>query len=84
MKRRVFLKASAAGLASAFLPLGGKKGAAAPPSAKDRTGSGPEEIVFLSGTARGASEKVLQNAVRKAAEAVTDFSWLSKGDTVFI
>jgi uncharacterized protein (DUF362 family) len=33
---------------------------------------------------KGAPEQVLKLAVRNAAEAATDFSWLSKGDTVFI
>jgi uncharacterized protein (DUF362 family) len=39
--------------------------------------------VFLAGTNRGNSEQV-QSAIRQAAEAATDFSWLSKGDPVFI
>jgi uncharacterized protein (DUF362 family) len=33
---------------------------------------------------RGASEQVLKSAVRVVAEATTDFTWLSKGDSVFI
>jgi uncharacterized protein (DUF362 family) len=39
--------------------------------------------VFLAGTNRGAGERV-KLAVRDAAEAATDFSWLSRGDPVFI
>ena len=40
--------------------------------------------VFLAGVKKGASEQVLKLAVRNAAEAATDFSWLSRGDAVFI
>ena len=39
--------------------------------------------VFLAGANRGVSEQV-QSAIRDAAEAATDFSWLSRGDPVFI
>ena len=39
--------------------------------------------VFLAGTNRGDSEQI-ESAIRDAAEAATDFSWLSRGDTVFI
>ena len=46
--------------------------------------SGPQIRVFLAGMSRGATEQVAKSAVRAAAEATTDFSWLSKGDAVFI
>jgi uncharacterized protein (DUF362 family) len=46
--------------------------------------SGPQIRVFLAGMSRGATEQVARLAVRAAAEATTDFSWLSKGDAVFI
>jgi uncharacterized protein (DUF362 family) len=39
--------------------------------------------VFLAGTNRGEVEQV-RSAVRDAAAAATDFSWLSRGDPVFI
>jgi len=45
---------------------------------------GPPIRVFLAGVGRGASEQVMKLAVRAVAEATTDFSWLSKGDSVFI
>jgi len=45
---------------------------------------GPQIRVFLAGVGRGASEQVMKLAVRAVAEATTDFSWLSKGDAVFI
>ena len=46
--------------------------------------SGRQIRVFLAGVGRGASEQVMKLAVRAVAEATTDFSWLSKGDSVFI
>jgi uncharacterized protein (DUF362 family) len=45
--------------------------------------SNPTTSVFLAGTRRGDS-KQMRSAIRDAAEAATDFSWLSKGDPVFI
>jgi uncharacterized protein (DUF362 family) len=40
--------------------------------------------VFLAGVRKGSSEKLVREAVRASAEATTDFSWLSRGDSVFI
>jgi uncharacterized protein (DUF362 family) len=40
--------------------------------------------VFLAGVRKRSSEKLVREAVRASAEAATDFSWLSKGDSVFI
>ena len=40
--------------------------------------------VALAGLERGASPKTVKSAVRAAAESATNFSWLSKGDAVFI
>jgi len=45
---------------------------------------GTQAKVFLAGVSKGASEQVIKLAVRDAVEAATDFSWLSKGDAVFI
>jgi uncharacterized protein (DUF362 family) len=84
MKRRTFLKASAASLAAAAFPSGKTKGAPQPSPYKEPGRSGPESTVFLAGVGRGTSESVYKDAVREAAEAATDFSWLSKGDAVFI
>ena len=39
--------------------------------------------VFLAGANRGNTEQI-KSAIREAAEAATDFSWLSRGDPVFI
>ena len=53
-------------------------------SPRRTAGPGRGEQVFLSGLRRGATEPAIKLAVRAAAEAATDFSWLSKGDAVFI
>jgi uncharacterized protein (DUF362 family) len=45
---------------------------------------GSQAKVYLSGIKKGAEEKEIKLAVRSSAEAATDFSWLSKGDSVFI
>jgi len=44
---------------------------------------GPSVPVFLAGTNRGGLEQI-KAAVDDAAEAATDFTWLSRGDPVFI
>ena len=46
--------------------------------------SGRQIRVFMAGVNRGTTEQVVRSAVRAAAEATTDFSWLSRGDSVFI
>jgi len=46
--------------------------------------SGPLEKVHLAGIPKGAPDRDLVRAVKAAALSATDFSWLSKGDTVFI
>lgn len=45
---------------------------------------GRQTKVFLAGVGRGVSEEGMKAAVRAVAETTTDFSWLSKGDAVFI
>jgi uncharacterized protein (DUF362 family) len=40
--------------------------------------------VTLAGVGRGAGEGATQEAVRRAAQAASDFAWLSRGDTVLI
>jgi len=40
--------------------------------------------VCLAGVERGASPQIVKSSVRAAAESATDFSWLSRGDAVFI
>ncbi|MGC8659959.1 MAG: DUF362 domain-containing protein, partial [Desulfomonilaceae bacterium] len=40
--------------------------------------------VFLAGVARRPADWVLEEALRASVEATTDFSWLARGDSVFI
>ncbi len=40
--------------------------------------------VFLAGVKRNCSDNDISMAVREAVESATDFTWLSKGDSVFI
>ena len=46
--------------------------------------AGTPTRVILTGVTRMANEQPIKNAVRAAAEAATDFAWLSRGDAVFI
>jgi len=50
-----------------------------------KTMSGEKTVrVFLAGVNREPSEQGMTSAVRSALDLTTDFSWLSKGDSVFI
>jgi uncharacterized protein (DUF362 family) len=84
MERRDFLKGVAGISALAICaPAGGR--AASRTSPGDRPPVSDRQVrVFLAGVNRGASEEDLKSAVRDAALAASDFSWLSKGDSVFI
>lgn len=84
MERRTFLKAIAGVSAMAIYSWKGRVDASQIPGGSKLSASGLPIRVFLAGVSRGASEQVLKLAVRAVAEATTDFSWLSKGDSVFI
>ncbi len=43
-----------------------------------------ETTVALTGVPRGSDDQVLRTAVKNAAQAATDFAWLSRGDSVLI
>jgi len=45
---------------------------------------GSSKLVALAALSKGASDEKVILAVRRVAEAATDFSWLSQGDVVFI
>jgi len=70
--------------AMVLCPFAGRTGASQIPVNARHLTPGAQAKVFLAGLSKGAPEHVLKLAVRNAAEAATDFSWLSKGDTVFI
>jgi len=84
MERRKFLKLLAGASAIAVCPISG----GAEPSPAPRKGEpltpGPRTGVFLAGVRKGSDEQAIKLAVRGSAEAATDFSWLSRGDAVFI
>ncbi len=71
LSRRDFNKMMALGAAAAALPV-------------RALATGPSADVILTGVEKGASDSDVAKAVRMAALEATDFSWLSKGDTVVI
>ena len=84
MKRRDFLKTAAG--ASVMIACGGL---GASPRAHARENQplimGKRTSVFLAGVgSREAPDAAVRSAVREAALAATDFSWLSRGEAVFI
>ena len=78
MDRREFIKLIVTVSAAAAMPSG-LVGAAEKP-----LGSGPEANVSMAGVSRAANEAELITAIRQTAEAATDFSWLSRGDSILI
>ena len=84
MKRRDFIKVAIGASAIALCPSTGKVEASRIPVKTRQLMPGSPSKVFLAGTRKGAPEQDIKLAVRNAAEAATDFSWLSKGDAVFI
>ncbi|MBI5590082.1 MAG: DUF362 domain-containing protein [Deltaproteobacteria bacterium] len=84
MKRRNFMKVAIGASAMALFPFTGCAGTSRIPTRAGQLTPGSQAKVFLAGTRKGAPEQDIKLAVRNAAEAATDFSWLSKGDAVFI
>ncbi len=84
MKRRDFLKGAAGVSVMAVCPVTGGVGTTQVSRKGKPLTPGSPAKVFLAGVNKGASEKAIKSAVRESALAATDFSWLSKGDTVFI
>ncbi len=80
MSRRQFGKLTAAGACAALLPAGARSEEAPAPTYAMRASS----PVSVAGVARGAAPEDTVRAVRAAAQAATDFAWLSPGDTVVI
>lgn len=81
ISRRRFGILAAGGVAALAAPRGSAKAALSPgPLAP----SGSSVGAALAGVARGSSEERVEDAVRRAALAASDFSWLSRGDRVLI
>lgn len=83
LTRRQLMAAGTAGLAALALPKRARAGAA-PNLHGDLVYAPGTTPVALAGVPRGAANDDVARAVRDAAQAVTDFAWLSRGDTVLI
>lgn len=84
MTRRRFHQLAAAGAVSLALPRGRARAVTkGDPSGLEYSPAAPSPVA-LAGVARGAEAEAATQAVRRVAEATTDFSWLSRGDTVLI
>jgi uncharacterized protein (DUF362 family) len=83
LTRRQFVRTSAAALALASCGSHGRRAEAeeVPSLGYDGTRATP---VALAGVASGTGDDATVAAVRAAALAATDFSWLSRGDSVLI
>ncbi|PKN76808.1 MAG: hypothetical protein CVU52_03190, partial [Deltaproteobacteria bacterium HGW-Deltaproteobacteria-10] len=84
MKRRDFVKLAIGTSAMVLCPYPGKAEASQLPVKDRKFAPGSPAKVLLAGVRKGAAEQEIKLAVRNAAEAATDFSWLSKNDAVFI
>ena len=78
MDRREFIKLIVTASAAAAMPSGLVRATEKPMT------SVPETKVSMAGVSRRANEAELITAIRQAAEAATDFSWLSRGDSILI
>ena len=84
LKRRDFLKGIAAASVMAAGPITRSHGSSEKTPDDKPLQAQRQTTVSLAGVPRGDSEAILYAAVREAALHATDFSWLSKGDAVFI
>jgi uncharacterized protein (DUF362 family) len=83
--RRELGALGAAGLASLALPQRRARATAQGAAVQDLAhAAGEPAPVGLAAVTRGAAEDAVERAVRAAAESVTDFAWLSRGDTVLL
>lgn len=78
------MKAALGTAAMALCPVVGRTEEPGIPAKARPFRPGSQAKVFLAGVRKGAPEQEIKMAVRAAAEAATDFSWLTKGDAVFI
>lgn len=84
MKRRDFLKALAGVSASAVCTIPSVSAASQAQRKGRLLTPGSLARVYLAGVKKGSSGQDIRQALREAALAATDFSWLSSGDAVFI
>ncbi len=88
LTRRRFAAVTAGAMASLAFPAGRRARAASAielgGSPLRYAGGDGTTSVALVGVPRGSGDDVVERAVQRAALAATDFSWLSRGDTVLI
>jgi len=84
LTRRRFNRLGAAAFAALAVPSARRARAGGATGQPAGLRAGGAERVGLAGVARGAARDEVVAAVNRAAEAATDFSWLSRGDTVLI
>lgn len=85
LTRREVLAACAAASASLAAPgCARARGAAATPLTPPQLAPRPAVPIALAGVPRGATPESVAQAVRRAACALDDLAWLSRGDTVFV
>jgi uncharacterized protein (DUF362 family) len=84
MNRRDCLRAMAGLAAVATCPLERGASASQAPGGGRSPALGRPARVVLGGVGRGVADQTIVSLVRTVAEATTDFSWLSRGDTVFL
>ena len=84
MDRRNFLNWTAGALTMAASSCNGVGGKPRFTPESRPTTAGATTRVILTGVTSKAGEQSIKQAVRSAAEGATDFSWLSRGDAVFI
>ena len=87
MTRRQFSKLAAGGLAAVALADSRAQGVIPSRPPADATLSyadATSAAVGLAGVPRGSAAEATESALRAAALAVSDFSWLSRGDSVLI
>jgi uncharacterized protein (DUF362 family) len=84
MRRREFLEMITGAIAMALLPWSHARGSAKAAESENPSTPGPDADVYIAGVPKGAAESDLKRALKETAQAADNFSWLSRGDTVFI
>jgi len=84
MGRREFLEAGLVAAFAAAVPGCARTSAITVPSAQPSTPVRAGKTVAVAGVARGAPSAALARAVRDAALAATDLTWLRRGDRVLL
>ncbi len=84
LTQRAFGRLAALGVAALAVPHRADATSAAQDFGDLRRADGGSVPVALAGLPRGSADEATEHAVREAARTATDFSWLSRGDSVLI